>query len=133
NLAVARGSTCLFTRVSSFGIEGIAQKLAERRKLTLEHAREWLVHVGLDRPVTAIEGDPETVAAARAALAAGVAQLGDELRLSMDFYGAQDGVVAIEGAVVCGPGSTIPGLVDAIQTDLGLPFRVGRPTALAHL
>jgi type IV pilus assembly protein PilM len=41
NLAVARGSTCLFTRVASFGIEGIAQQLAERRKLTLEHSRGW--------------------------------------------------------------------------------------------
>ena len=27
NLAVARGSTCLFTRISPFGIEGIAQRL----------------------------------------------------------------------------------------------------------
>ena len=50
NLAVARGSSCLFTRVSSFGIEGIAQRVAERRELTLEHARQWLVHVGLVTP-----------------------------------------------------------------------------------
>ena len=60
NLAVARGSTCLFTRVSSFGVEGIAQKLAERRQLTLEHARQWLVHVGLEQPIEQIEGDRET-------------------------------------------------------------------------
>ena len=31
NLAVARGSSCLFTRIAAFGVEGIAQKLAERR------------------------------------------------------------------------------------------------------
>ena len=58
NLAVARGSTCLFTRVSPFGVEGIAQKLAERRQLTLEHARQWLVHVGLDKPGRGDRGRP---------------------------------------------------------------------------
>ncbi len=57
NLAVARGSTCLFTRVSPFGVEGIAQKLAERRQLTLEHARQWLVHVGIEQPLEGVEGD----------------------------------------------------------------------------
>jgi len=69
NLAVARGSACLFTRTASFGVEGIAQTLAERRRLSLEHARQWLTHVGLSEPIESIEGDPETVAAARDALA----------------------------------------------------------------
>ncbi len=57
NLAVARAATCLFTRVSPFGVEGIAQKLAERRQLSLEHARQWLVHVGIEQPLEGIEGD----------------------------------------------------------------------------
>src|SRR4051794_597560 len=51
NVAVVRGSACLFTRACPFGIEGIAQRLAERRQLSLEHARQWLVHVGLEAPV----------------------------------------------------------------------------------
>ena len=50
NLAVARGSNCLFTRVSSFGMEGIAQRVAERSESSLEQAREWLAHVGLVSP-----------------------------------------------------------------------------------
>ena len=61
NLAVAQGASCLFTRISPFGIEGIAQRLAERRQLNLIHARQWLVHVGLEAPVEEIEGDEETV------------------------------------------------------------------------
>jgi type IV pilus assembly protein PilM len=65
NLAVARGSTCLFTRVSSFGVEGIAQQLAERRGLTLEHARQWLQHVGLVTPLAQVEGQREIVGTAR--------------------------------------------------------------------
>jgi type IV pilus assembly protein PilM len=133
NLAVAKGSSCLFTRVSSFGVEGIAQRLAERRGLTLEHARQWLSHTGLGRPTESIEGDPEIVAASREALAEGVSKLADELRLSFEFYGAQEGAVAIEEIVACGPGTTIEGLVDRLQRELGHPFRVGRPSALSHL
>jgi type IV pilus assembly protein PilM len=133
NLAVARDSSCLFTRVSPFGVEGIAQKLAERRQLTLEHAREWLVHVGMEQPLEGIEGDAETIAAARDALAEGAARLVDELRLSLEYYAAQEAAVPIEGVVACGPGTTIPGLTQRLQRDLGQRFEIGRPRALAHL
>jgi type IV pilus assembly protein PilM len=133
NLAVARGSACLFTRVSPFGVEGIAQKLAERRQLTLEHARQWLVHVGMEKPVEGIDGDAETISAARDSLAEGAARLVDELRLSLEYYAAQEGAVPIEGIVACGPGTTIPGLTRRLQRDLGQQFRTGRPKALAHL
>ena len=133
NLAVARGSSCLFTRIASFGVEGIAQKLAERRRLTVEHSRQWLTHVGLEQPVEAIEGDPEHVSAARECLGDGAARLADELRVSMDYYAAQEGAVAIEGIVVCGPGTRIPGMVERLQRTLGHAFSVAKPTALGHL
>lgn len=133
NLAIAQHGNCLFTRISPFGVEGIAQKLAERRQLTLEHARQWLIHVGLESPVEAIEGDRETVAATREALAEGATKLADELRLSLEFYAAQEAAVAVGGVVACGPGTTVPGLVDRLQRDLGQRFEVGRPSALAHL
>ncbi len=133
NLAVARGSSCLFTRMASFGIEGIAQKLAERRQLTLEHAREWLDHVGLSQAIESIEGDPANVAAARECLADGADRLADELRLSLEYYGAQEGAVAVEGVVACGPGASIPGLVESLQRSIGQPFTVARPTGLGHL
>ncbi|MGI9021180.1 MAG: pilus assembly protein PilM [Solirubrobacterales bacterium] len=133
NLAVARGSTCVFTRVSPFGVEGIAQKLAERRGLTLEHARQWLTHTGLERPVEEIDGDPETVGAARDALAEGSARLVDELRLSLEYYGAQEGSLPVDGVVACGPGTLIGGLCDRLQRDLGQRLELGRPEALSHL
>jgi type IV pilus assembly protein PilM len=133
NLAVARDSTCLFTRVSPFGVEEIAQKLAERRQLTLEHARAWLVHVGMEQPLEGIEGDAQTTAAARDALAEGAARLVDELRLSLEYYAAQEAAVPIEGVVACGPGTTIPGLTHRLPRDLGQRFEIGRPRALAHL
>jgi type IV pilus assembly protein PilM len=133
NLAVARGSTCLFTRVSTFGVEGIAQKLAERRGLTLDHARQWLVHVGLQRPVDELEGDAETVTAARECLAEGSSRLVDELRRSLDYYAAQEGALAVDGVVACGPGTIIGGLAERVQQELGQPVELGRPEALAHL
>ena len=133
NLAVARGSSCLFTRIAAFGVEGIAQKLAERRQLTLEHSRAWLTHVGLERPLESIDGDAGHVAAARECLAEGAAKLADELRLSLEYYGAQDDAVAVEDIVACGPGATIPGLVERIQRDLGHQFSIAKPSALGHL
>lgn len=133
NLAVAQGSTCLFTRISPVGVEGIAQRLAERRQLTLTHARQWLVHVGLRAPLDEVEGDADTVRATREALDEGAGRLGDEIRLSLEFYGAQETAAAVEGIIACGPGTTIPGLVERLQRDLGHPFAVGRPSALASL
>jgi type IV pilus assembly protein PilM len=133
NLAVAQGRTCVFTRTSPFGIEGIAQKLSERRSLTLEHSRQWLVHAGLETPVDEIDGDREIISAARETLDEGVRRLADELRLSLQYYGAQDHALAIEKVIACGPGTTIPGLVERLQTELGHPFAIGGPPSLAAL
>jgi type IV pilus assembly protein PilM len=133
NLAVARGSSCLFTRISLFGVEVIAQRLAERRALSIDHARQWLVHVGLETPTFEIAGDPEVVAATRETLEEGASKLADELRLSLEFYGAQEGMPAVERIVVAGPGSMIPGLTDRLQAAVGQPFSTARPSALVQL
>lgn len=85
NLAVARGGTCLFTRIVPVGHEEDVSKLA------------------------------------------------DELRLSLEFYAAQDGAPPIERAVLSGAGSTTPGLPEQLTEKLGHPFIVARPAALGHL
>lgn len=133
NLAVVQGRNCAFTRITSFGIEGIVQKVAERRGLTLEHARQWLVHVGLDAPLEAVEGDPEIVSVTRDALADGAAKIADEIRLSLDYYATQDNAVAVERVIACGFGTTIPGMTDRLQRALGLGLETGRPSVLGHL
>ncbi len=133
NLAVARGRDCLFTRISQFGIEGIAQRLAERRALTLEHARQWLSHIGLATPLEAIDGDPEIVEAGRDVLGEGASKLVDELRLSLEYYGAQEGVPPVESIAACGVGTTIPGLTERLERELGLRVDVPKPQALGHL
>lgn len=130
NLAVARGRSCLFTRVSHAGLEATGGALAGSLGLAPEHAAQWLAHVGLERPAEEIEGDPETVAQVRGALEQGVDSLLDELRLSLDYYGAQEAALPVEKIVLCGPGSTIPGLAQRMETGLGLPIAAPRPAAL---
>jgi type IV pilus assembly protein PilM len=131
NLAVARGSSCLFTRLSPVGLEDIASGLASATGLTPEHANLWLRHVGLGRPVEEIEGDPVVVARTRETLEHGALSLVDELRLSLDFYGAQESAVPVERIVLCGPGSAIPGLASQMEPAAGLPIAVGRPAVLS--
>ncbi|MEX2108385.1 MAG: type IV pilus assembly protein PilM [Solirubrobacterales bacterium] len=133
NLAVARGRACLFTRVAPAGLEGIAASLAGSAGLTLEHARMWVKHVGLSQPVDEIDGDRSVVTAARVAMEAGASSLEDELRLSLDFYGAQEGAIPVDHVVLSGPGSGIAGLPERIEASLGLPLEVGCPQALAGL
>ncbi len=130
NLAVARGRSCLFTRVSHAGTEATVGALESSLGLNVEHASQWVDFVGLDRPVEEIEGDPETVAHVRRLLEEGVSALLDELRLSLDYYGAQEAALPVERIVVCGPGGAIPGLVERMEGGLGLPIAVSRPAAL---
>jgi Tfp pilus assembly PilM family ATPase len=87
----------------------------------------------MEQPLESIEGDAQTIAVARDSLAEGAARLVDELRLSLEYYGAQEGAVPVEGIVACGPGTTVPGLVGSLQRDLGQRFEIGTPRALAHL
>jgi type IV pilus assembly protein PilM len=125
NLAVAEGPTCLFTRVAPHGTEAIAEELAERRGLTLDHARGWLRHVGLAKPVDEVEGEAEIVLEARSVLSDGARRIVDDLRNSLDFYGMQDGAAPVSAAVLTGPALAIPGFANALGDGLGLPVELG--------
>ncbi len=132
NLAVARGRSCLFTRVAPAGMETIAASLSAEMGLTPEHAQMWLDHVGLSQPLESIGGDPATVAATRQALETGLSALRDELRLTLDYYGAQEGSVPIDRVVLSGPGSSISGLSEQLEQQIDLPVQIGLPRALGE-
>jgi type IV pilus assembly protein PilM len=128
NLAVAEGTTCLFTRVVGGGLEAIAVELAERKALTLEHARGWLKHVGLVTPLDEIEsGDQdEIVEEARTVLLDGVRRIGGEVRNSLDFHHAQEGMsLRVQRVVLTGAAAVVPGFDDALAAELGLPVESG--------
>src|SRR4051812_3393852 len=103
NLAVAHETTCLFTRATGGGLETLAVELAERRALTLEHARAWLHHVGLSQPLREVEGDADIVEEARDVLNEGVRRIAGEVRSSLDFQAAYGGAGAVARVLLTGP------------------------------
>jgi type IV pilus assembly protein PilM len=125
NLAVATGTTCVFTRVLPHGAEAMAGELAERRGLTLEHAHGWLRHVGLLVATDDIEGDSEIVVEARSVLSEGVRRIADDVRNSLDFHAMQEGAAGAERAVLTGPVVAIPGFSDQLGQEIALPLEVG--------
>jgi type IV pilus assembly protein PilM len=125
NLAVAHGTTCLFTRVAGGGLEGLAVELAERRALTLEQAREWLRHVGLETALEEIDGDPEIVEEARHILSEGARRIAADVRNSLDFHHAQDdAITAVQSAVLTGSAAAVPGFAEALAADLGIAVEI---------
>lgn len=138
NLALAEGTTCVFTRVAPGGVEALASELAERRGLTLEHARQWLRHTGLQAPLDTVAGDPEIVAEARRVLDDGVRRIADEVRNSLDYHHAQAGALTAERAVLTGAAVAIPGFAEALGAAIELPVEPGvvgeaRPGALGGI
>jgi len=122
NLAVVIDGSCLFTRVTGAGFEGMGIELAERRSLTLEHARMWLRHVGLRDDLDSIDGDPDLVRDARSILVEGTRRLATEVRASLEFHQTQATAGSEIGrAVLTGVAASVPGFSDALSAELGMP------------
>jgi type IV pilus assembly protein PilM len=131
NLAIARDRSCLFSRVAQFGVRQIAEALSTDTGLSAEDAERWLLHTGYKTPLEDIDGDAGAAAKSRAALESGLGKIADELRLSLDYYGAQEGAVPVGDVVLCGWGSAIPGLADRLGEELARTVSARRPGALA--
>ena len=122
NLAVAENGNCLFTRVSGGGLEAMAVDLAERQGLTLDHARAWLRHVGLETPVDEIDGESGIIADARSVLTDGARRVAADVRASLDFHHTQSaGVAMVERVLLTGPAVAVPGFAELLERELGLP------------
>jgi type IV pilus assembly protein PilM len=125
NLAIANGTTCVFTRVVPYGLESLAGELAERRGLTLDHAHGWLKHVGLLTPVDELEGEREITSEARNVLVDGVRKIADDVRNSLDFHAMQSGASGVESAVLTGPVVAVPGFAEHVGKEIGLTLEPG--------
>jgi type IV pilus assembly protein PilM len=99
----------------------LIQLLSERRGLTLEHAHQWMAHVGLATPLAEVDGDPDVVGATRTVLEEGVHTLADTVRNSLNFYRMQDNSQPVDRAVLTGPAVAIPGFAEALSAQLRLP------------
>ncbi len=121
NLAIAKGTTCVFNRVLPNGVESMAAALAERKGLTMDHSRQWLRHVGVERELEHIEGDADIVREAREVLDHGLRRIADEIRLSVEYYGSTvPDAMRVDHVVVAGPGMALPGVPARLQSELGL-------------
>jgi type IV pilus assembly protein PilM len=124
NLAIGVGQSCVFNRVLQNGVESMAATLAERRGLTLDHSREWLRYVGMQRDLDVIEGEREIVTDAREVLAAGARRIADEIRLSIEYYHTTvPDARRVETTVMAGPGIAIEGLPAFFEAELGMPVQ----------
>jgi Tfp pilus assembly PilM family ATPase len=122
NLAIGVGKDCVFNRVLQNGVESMAATLAERRGLTLDHSREWLRYVGMERDIENLEGEREIVAEAREVLTASARRIADEIRLSIEYYHTTvPDARRVETTVMAGPGIAIEGLPSFFETELGMP------------
>jgi type IV pilus assembly protein PilM len=122
NLAIAVGTNCVFNRVLHNGIESMAATLAERKGLTLDHSREWLRYVGLERDLQNIEGEQEIITEAREVLENGARRIADEVRLSIEYYHSTvPDAPRVGAAVMAGPGIAIAGLNTLFEHELGMP------------
>jgi type IV pilus assembly protein PilM len=127
-MAIAEGTDCRFTRVSTAGFDTFAAQLAERAAISIDDARHRLVAAGAE----GISDD----AVARAVLESGADQLADDLRTSIEFYASQWGGT-VSQVVVTGTALAVPGFTAAIEKRAGLtvvPGEVeGTPAALGGL
>jgi type IV pilus assembly protein PilM len=215
NMVVARGVSCVFTRVLGTGLEAIATGVAERCGITIDEARRLVFRVGLldaeqvtgsavpaaespehspreldaaapgqttieasnhfgpeDAPVSpdaALDPDEdaglvpdedaalsetsrdwvaepatevshvadaapgphvspaelEQIATARMAVADGVRLIVAEVRNSLDYHRSSGPDRAVERVVLSGPAIGVPGLLDALSSELSLPVSPG--------
>jgi type IV pilus assembly protein PilM len=124
NLAIAVGTNCVFNRVLHNGIESMAATLAERKGLTLDHSREWLRYVGLQRDLQNLEGEQAIITEARETLESGARRIADEVRLSMEYYHSTvPDAPRVDAAVMAGPGIAIAGLNTLFEQELGMPVQ----------
>jgi type IV pilus assembly protein PilM len=114
-LAIAHGSDCRFTRVSSAGFDTFTAQLAERAAISVDEARHRLLVAG---------AEDTTDVLARAVIDAGADLLGDDLRTSIEFYAGQWGG-SVKSIVLTGTALAVPGFTEAVEKRSGLPVVAG--------
>jgi type IV pilus assembly protein PilM len=154
NLAVAVGSSCLFTRALATvdlradragGAEGVEEP-GEGVAATRPEPADGGASSG-DRPTAGPQAPPapyyspagsptsseagEAPSSTRSAAGGGaaVATLAEEIRLSVDFYMTQPEARRVSEVVLSGTGAELPGVVDGLRAALGLPVSVADPLA----
>jgi type IV pilus assembly protein PilM len=140
NLAIARGSTCEFTRVITTGVEHIVAEVAATAGVPLADARRLVADVAdKDDPSASgptavggslqgdgsVDAEPDHSRVARVALADGIRRIAAEVRNSLDFHTSSHGEGTVSHAVLTGPALDLHGFDVALGRELGLTFTRG--------
>ncbi len=119
NVVVHRNAEPRFVRILLVGGNAATDALASASGVTFDEAEA--IKLDLGRGV----GSPETLRV----LNERVQDLVDEIRGSIDYYLSQEDSDQIVSYVVTGGGALTPGLVQQLESSLGMPLRRAMPLA----
>jgi type IV pilus assembly protein PilM len=115
NIAIAEGTTCLFTRAASVGVESMAAELAARVETSLDDARSRVANVDL-----AAEPDAESVDA-QIVVGDGMREVAVEVRTALDFHRSQQDGGEVSGIILSGGASAIHGFAEQLAEATAMP------------
>jgi type IV pilus assembly protein PilM len=119
NIVVHSAGVPRFVRILLMGGQDVTDAVAERLGIPSQDA-ERLKQV-------AAQGSADDVAAVTRAVAATAQDFVDEVRGSLDYYGASNPTAAVQRILVSGGGSRLDGLLDRLAAATRLPVLPGNP------
>lgn len=124
NIVVHSGGVPRFVRILLMGGQDVTDAVAERLGVPNQEAEALKQQV-------ATHGTAEDIAAVTRAVASTAQDFVDEVRGSLDYYGASNPGAPVERILVSGGGSRLDGLLDRLAAATRVPVLGGNP--LAHV
>ena len=121
NIVVHSAGMPRFVRILLMGGQDVTDAVADRLGVTMEHAE------GLKQQYTQAGPDGEELATVVQTVTTIAQDFVDEIRGSLDYYGASNPGAPVERIVLSGGGSRLDGLVDRLTTSTRLPVVSGDP------
>jgi type IV pilus assembly protein PilM len=127
-LAVSDGRVCSFARVIDWGGFSLTNVLSRALKVSPAEAESVKRKLSLEPGAEPPEGlEPAHLEEASRAMKSELQSLVRELLSSLRFYQSQPGSLDIGEILVSGGTTSIPGLVEELQRELGVKMLVGDP------
>jgi type IV pilus assembly protein PilM len=133
-LAISDGRICQFARVLEWGGADLGTAVARALKISPVEAEQLKPGISLVEGQEAVEGlQAARAAEAIAAVRYELQNLIRELLSSLRFYQSQEGSLPIGEILVAGGTSAMPGLVEELSRELGIPVRLADPFTRVEL
>jgi type IV pilus assembly protein PilM len=133
-LAISDGRICQFARVLEWGGADIGTAVARALKISPIEAEQLKPGISLVEGQEAVEGlQAARAAEAIAAVRYELQNLVRELLSSLRFYQSQEGSLPIGEILIAGGTSAMPGLLEVLSRELGIPVRLADPFTRVEL